>query len=73
MVSVSSEAHRFAPANALEDWNSEKSYDPWMAYGRSKLANVLFASELARRVPKDSNVFAAALHPGICSRFLTGL
>lgn len=38
-------------------------YDPWRAYGQSKLANILFTYELARRLP--GSVTVNALHPGI--------
>jgi NAD(P)-dependent dehydrogenase (short-subunit alcohol dehydrogenase family) len=42
-----------------------KNYQPWVAYGQSKLANVLFTYELARRLPKDANCTVNALHPGV--------
>jgi NAD(P)-dependent dehydrogenase (short-subunit alcohol dehydrogenase family) len=48
----------------LEDLNSERSYRPFTAYARSKLANVLFASELAARWAVDG-VSAASFHPGL--------
>lgn len=44
------------------DKASEKAYGPWAAYGRSKLANVLFAAELAERF--GPGVHVNALHPG---------
>ena len=48
----------------LDDPNFERTpYDPWVAYGRSKTANVLFAVELDRRL-KSRGVRACALHPG---------
>lgn len=40
------------------------SYDEWEAYARSKLANVLFAYELERRLPEDAGVASVACHPG---------
>lgn len=46
-----------------EDMNLEKSYSPYKAYGRSKLANILFNRKLARML-KDSKVTANCLHPG---------
>ena len=42
---------------------SLKSYDGLVAYAQSKLANVLFSAELARRI-KDTNVTSNSLHPG---------
>ena len=39
------------------------AYDAWVAYGQSKLANILFTYELARRLP--GNVTANTLHPGL--------
>jgi len=48
----------------LDDLNFEtREYDGWVAYGQSKLANVLFAKELDRRYSKDG-VRACSLHPG---------
>ena len=42
---------------------SEKNYEPWQVYKKSKLANVLFAIELARRL-KGTGVTVNSLHPG---------
>jgi NAD(P)-dependent dehydrogenase (short-subunit alcohol dehydrogenase family) len=42
---------------------NERKYDPWLEYGRSKLANVLFTNELAERMA-DKQVFVNCLHPG---------
>jgi len=59
------------PASALNfsaksdvDEGSAQAYGPWTAYGRSKLANVLFAQELASRFGNESGVYVNALHPG---------
>lgn len=49
VVNVSSIAHARGEINTA-DLNSEKSYDPAKAYEQSKLANVLFTRELARRL-----------------------
>jgi NAD(P)-dependent dehydrogenase (short-subunit alcohol dehydrogenase family) len=49
--------------NALDDPNLEDNYSGWRAYGQSKLANVMFTYELARRL-EDTGVAANALHPG---------
>ncbi|MEB4592460.1 SDR family NAD(P)-dependent oxidoreductase [Candidatus Thiothrix sp. Deng01] len=63
VVSLSSSGHRFADAN-LEDPNFEHTeYDPWVAYGRSKTADILFAVEFDRR-HRERGVRAAAVHPG---------
>ncbi len=66
IVIVSSLAHRFPFSVDLDKVNDEESYSAWSAYGVSKLANVLFAKELSRRL-KDKNVSAFSLHPGSVS------
>ncbi len=65
VVSVSSTAHRFGSID-FEDLNWERrSYKAWRAYGQSKLANLLFTSELQRRLSATgSPVLATAAHPG---------
>lgn len=63
VVTVSSEAHRMAPLD-LDDLQAERGYAGMKVYGRSKLANVLFASELARRLDGTS-VASNSLHPGV--------
>jgi WW domain-containing oxidoreductase len=65
VVMLSSEAHRNAPAEGirLDDLAAEKSYGAWMAYGQSKLANILFARELAKRLPSGQT--ANSVHPGV--------
>jgi NAD(P)-dependent dehydrogenase (short-subunit alcohol dehydrogenase family) len=63
LVSLASSGHRFSDVN-LEDPNFDNGdYEPWIAYGRSKTANILFAVEFDRR-HKARGVRAAALHPG---------
>jgi NAD(P)-dependent dehydrogenase (short-subunit alcohol dehydrogenase family) len=62
IVNVSSEAHRRVRLD-FDDLQSEKSYQGLLAYGRSKLANLLFTHELARR-PNPRRVTVNALHPG---------
>jgi NAD(P)-dependent dehydrogenase (short-subunit alcohol dehydrogenase family) len=42
---------------------SERDYEPWNVYKRTKLANVLFSNELARRL-KGTGVTVNSLHPG---------
>ncbi|MDP2712650.1 MAG: SDR family oxidoreductase [Solirubrobacteraceae bacterium] len=63
VICVASLAHR-AGAIDLDDLQSERFYDGWAAYGRSKLANILFSGELARRL-EGTGVTANALHPGL--------
>src|SRR6201991_2603356 len=63
LVNLSSAGHRFADVD-LEDPNFERTdYNPWVAYGRSKTANILFAVEFDRR-HRERGVRAAAVHPG---------
>lgn len=64
IINVSSSAHTFGTMN-FDDLMGRKNYQPWVAYGQSKLANVLFTYELARRLPKDANCTVNALHPGV--------
>ena len=70
VVTVSSVMH-FAANIDLHDLNSERRYRRWIAYSRSKTANLLFTHELARRLAAHgSDVVAAAAHPGYAA---TGL
>jgi WW domain-containing oxidoreductase len=66
VVMVSSEAHRRAPREGVEldDLDGKKRYDPWRNYGQSKMANILFASELSRRLATTKKT-ANSLHPGV--------
>ncbi|WP_103528150.1 MULTISPECIES: oxidoreductase [Streptomyces] len=66
VVNVSSLAHRLAPLD-LGDLNAEHGgYSRWRAYGRSKLANLLFTAELHRRSMRSgAPVTAVAAHPGL--------
>ena len=67
IVNVASEASRAAKLD-LDDLQGERGYSGWTAYANSKLENILFTFELARRLPKG--VTANALHPGaIASNF----
>jgi len=63
IVNVSSRAHLNGHIN-FDDLNCEKRYAAGRAYGQSKLANVLHAYELARRL-EGTGVTANALHPGV--------
>jgi NAD(P)-dependent dehydrogenase (short-subunit alcohol dehydrogenase family) len=63
LVNVASSGHRYADVD-LDDPNFERTpYDPMIAYGRSKTANILFAVEFDRR-HKARGVRATAVHPG---------
>ncbi|KJC42930.1 shikimate dehydrogenase [Bradyrhizobium sp. LTSP849] len=63
LVNVASSGHRYSDVD-LDDPNFERTpYDPMIAYGRSKTANILFAVEFDQR-HKARGVRAIALHPG---------
>ena len=64
IVNVSSTAHRRTEGINFDDLNSEKSYNSFVAYGQSKLANILFTRSLAKRLVGTS-VIANCLHPGV--------
>jgi retinol dehydrogenase 14 len=63
VVTVSSNAHAQGRID-FDDLQGERSYSGGRAYSQSKLANVLFTYELARRLP-GSSVTANVLHPGL--------
>jgi NAD(P)-dependent dehydrogenase (short-subunit alcohol dehydrogenase family) len=63
VVSVSSSAHLRSPV-VFDDIHFERrEYEPWLAYGQSKTANVLFAVGITQRWA-DDGIVANALHPG---------
>jgi NAD(P)-dependent dehydrogenase (short-subunit alcohol dehydrogenase family) len=62
VVNVASNAHRKAMLD-FDDLQGERHYGGWRAYCRSKLANLLFTYELARRLA-GTGVTCNALHPG---------
>jgi NAD(P)-dependent dehydrogenase (short-subunit alcohol dehydrogenase family) len=62
IVNVASESHRDSRIH-FDDLQFEEAYKPREAYGQSKLANLLFTYELARRL-EDDQVTANACHPG---------
>ena len=65
IVVVSSSAHKDqAQGMRFDNINSEKFYNKFDAYGQSKLANILFAKELAKRL-EGSDVTVNSLHPGL--------
>jgi NAD(P)-dependent dehydrogenase (short-subunit alcohol dehydrogenase family) len=63
IINVSSRAHARSPLD-FDDLHAERGYSIARVYGRSKLANVLFTYELARRL-EGTGVTANALHPGV--------
>ena len=64
MVNVSSSAHLFGDID-VKNPNLKGKYNNWAAYGQSKLANVMFTFELAKRMPATAKVDCNALHPGV--------
>ena len=63
---LSSAMHESAPKGgvAFDNLSGAKGYSAWRAYGQSKMANLLFAKELARRFAGTARI-ANALHPGV--------
>ena len=63
LINLSSSGHRYSNVD-LDDPNFERTpYEPFVAYGRSKTANILFAVAFDKR-HRDRGVRAAAVHPG---------
>ena len=68
VVNVSSDAHR-SGVMRWDDLQFTRSYNGWAAYAQSKLANILFSNELARRL-EGTGMTSNALHPGfVATRF----
>jgi NAD(P)-dependent dehydrogenase (short-subunit alcohol dehydrogenase family) len=63
VVNTASDVHRGAALD-IGDLQSQKRYSAFSVYGKSKLCNVLFTRELARRL-KGTGVTANCLHPGV--------
>jgi len=64
VVTQASQAHNAGEMD-FDDLQSERDYSKWSAYGRSKLANLLFAYELQRRLREgDEDITSVACHPG---------
>jgi NAD(P)-dependent dehydrogenase (short-subunit alcohol dehydrogenase family) len=64
IVNVASDAHGWAGGRLdFDDLHGRRRYSPMRAYGKSKLANILFTRELARRLA-GTGVTANAMHPG---------
>ena len=72
VVMVSSDAHNGAPKEGIQfdNLSGERGYGPWASYGQSKLANLLFASHLAKRL-EGTGKTANSLHPGVIATNLT--
>jgi NAD(P)-dependent dehydrogenase (short-subunit alcohol dehydrogenase family) len=67
IINTASAAHQGATLD-FDDLQSAKSFGAMKAYGRSKLCNILFTRELARRL--HGGVTANCLHPGfVATRF----
>ena len=72
VVNVSSNAHNFGRMHFDDLFFERSHYSRWRAYGQSKLANLLFTSELQRRaVEAHTALTAAAAHPGYSATNLT--
>ena len=73
VVTVSSGVHRRGRIELADlNWTSRR-YQPWDAYGQSKLANLLFTLELERRLAESGRqVRAVAAHPGYAATNLQG-
>lgn len=72
VVVVSSDAHHQAPAEGIQfdNLSGERGYTPLGNYGQSKLANILFANQLAKRLAGTGKT-ANSLHPGVIHTNLT--
>lgn len=64
VVTVSSVGHRIRARIDFDDLQAERSYNRVAAYGRSKLANLMFTYELQRRLSGTGTTIAVAAHPG---------
>ena len=74
VVNVSSDAHRGGGALDFDDLELERGYTGYKAYARSKLANILFTTEMARRLdiahPRKRPT-VNCLHPGVVATNIT--
>lgn len=72
VVMLSSTAHKRAPREGIQfdNLSGEKGYNGWSAYGQSKIANLLFAKELSKRLVGTQKT-ANAVHPGVIATNLT--
>ena len=73
VVTVSSLAHKMVKGMNFDDLMSERKYKSWNVYGQTKLANLLFTSELQRRLTAGGySTIAVAAHPGFTATNLQG-
>jgi len=63
LINLSSSGHRYSNVDFADPNFERTTYEPFIAYGRSKTANILFAVEFDRR-QRGRGVRAAAVHPG---------
>jgi NAD(P)-dependent dehydrogenase (short-subunit alcohol dehydrogenase family) len=64
LINLSSAGHRFSNVDLQDPSFERTSYDPFVAYGRSKTANILFSVAFDQR-HRERDVRAAAVHPGV--------
>ena len=64
-MNVSSSAQLFGDINFSDPNYASGGYQPWVAYGQSKLANAMFSLELSKRLPLSANITSNSLHPGV--------
>ncbi|MED6154318.1 Short-chain dehydrogenase TIC 32, chloroplastic, partial [Stylosanthes scabra] len=67
IINIASDGHRYTYPEGIQfdKINDKSSYNLWKAYGQSKLANILHANELARRLKEEGvDITANSLHPG---------
>ena len=68
VVTVASLAHQYGRIDLADPNYQRRRYFSWTAYGQSKLANLLFSAELARRAAAaGSDLVSVAAHPGLAS------
>jgi NAD(P)-dependent dehydrogenase (short-subunit alcohol dehydrogenase family) len=67
VVTVTSLAHRIGARINFADLQGQRSYHRVAAYSQSKLANLMFTYELARRLPGAGTTIAVAAHPGLAA------
>ena len=64
IINIASQAHQMIGDMVWDDLQLEKGYRSWTAYAQSKLANILFTRELARR-EMGNRLLVNAVHPGV--------